>query len=277
MEPALQRRVQRFGWDKASSYYESFWQDQLRPAQNLLLDLAAVQRDEQVLDVACGTGLVSFQALKKLGEQGRLVGTDISDKMVALSSETAKYKKEKRANFEWMDAEDLQLENDSFDLAICSLGLMYMPDPKKALEEMRRVLRPGGRAVAAVWGAKEKCGWSGIFDIVDRHVSSEVCPKFFHLGNPHMLELHFKAAGFNHVSFRRIRTVLYYEDEQEALGAAFIGGPVAFAYQKFSDTVKKEIHREYLRSLRPYRKGESYEVPAVFVVARGYKSDSASN
>lgn len=271
MEPVLQRRVQRYGWDKASSYYESFWQDQLRPAQNLLLDLASLQLGEHVLDVACGTGLVSFQALKKIGDQGRLVGTDISDKMVEISSSTAIFKKERRAQFEWMDAEDLQLENNSFDVALCSLGLMYMSNPKKALEEMHRVLKPGGRAVAAVWGPRDKCGWSEIFEIVDQRVSSDICPMFFNLGNPHMLELHFNAAGFRHISIRRIRTILYYEDEQEALGAAFVGGPVALAYHKLSDTVKQEVHAEYLRSLLPYKKGEAYEVPGIFVVARGYR------
>jgi ubiquinone/menaquinone biosynthesis C-methylase UbiE len=101
--------------------------------------------------VACGTGLVSFQAIKKIGDQGRLLGTDISDKMVEIASSIALLKKEKRAQFEWMDAEELDLENNSFDVALCSLGLMYMPDPRKALEEMNRVLKPGGRAVAAVW------------------------------------------------------------------------------------------------------------------------------
>jgi SAM-dependent methyltransferase len=192
--------------------------------------------------------------------------------MVDLASSIALMKKEKRAQLEWMDAEELELENNSFDLALCSLGLMYMPDPRKALEEMRRVLKPGGRAVAAVWGPREQCGWSEIFDIVDQHVSSKVCPMFFHLGRPHMLELHFKAAGFKHISIRRIRTVLYYENDQQALGAAFVGGPVALAYHKFNEEIKQEAHAAYLRSLIPYKKGESYEVPAVFVVARGYKS-----
>jgi ubiquinone/menaquinone biosynthesis C-methylase UbiE len=272
MEPALHRRAQRYSWDRVSSYYESFWQDQLRPAQNLLLELAGLQQGESVIDVACGTGLVSFQAVRKLGVNGRLLGTDISGKMVDLASSIALLKKENRAQFEWMDAENLELENNTFDAALCSLGLMYMPDPKKALEEMRRVLKPGGRVVAAVWGPREQCGWSEIFNIVDQYVSSEVSPMFFNLGRPHMLELHFKAAGFRHISIRRIRTVLYYEDDQQALGAAFVGGPVAPAYHKLSEETKREAHAAYLHSLIPYKKGESYEVPAVFVVARGYNS-----
>src|SRR5206468_4328936 len=99
-----------------------------------------------------------------------------------------------------------------FDLTICALGLMYMPDPKKALEEMHRVLKPGGRTVAAVWGRREKCGWAEIFEIVDQHVASEVCPMFFNLGNPDILKFNFAAAGFGDIIVERIDTMLPYKD-----------------------------------------------------------------
>jgi ubiquinone/menaquinone biosynthesis C-methylase UbiE len=89
MDPSLQRRVQRYGWDKASAYYEASWQNQLKPAQDLLLEMADLQPGECVLDTACGTGLVSFRALQKLGGNGRVTGTDISEKMVALANSIA--------------------------------------------------------------------------------------------------------------------------------------------------------------------------------------------
>jgi ubiquinone/menaquinone biosynthesis C-methylase UbiE len=251
MDPRLQRRVQRYGWDKASAWYETFWQDQLRPAQDLLLEMAGLRPGESVLDVACGTGLVSRDALGRVGSEGRVLGTDISEKMVevAAAAASAAGLGAGCAQFMRMDAEELSLENESFDVALCALGLMYMPDPRKALEEMHRVLKPGGRVVAAVWGQRDRCGWADIFEIVDRHVASEVCPMFFSLGNPDMLELHFTAAGFAEVVVRRISTVLHYTDAREAMGAAFEGGPVALAYHKFSDAVKEEVHADYLLSI----------------------------
>ena len=60
MEPALQRRVQRYGWDKAANYYETSWQKQLQPAQENLIQFADVKAGEKVIDIACGTGLVTF-------------------------------------------------------------------------------------------------------------------------------------------------------------------------------------------------------------------------
>lgn len=270
MEPGLQRRVQRYGWDKASSYYEVYWQNQLKPAQDLLLQMAALQPGENVLDVACGTGLVSFSALTYLGNNGSVTGTDISEKMIALATDSAIREHKNNVSFKWMDAEELNFGNSSFDAVLCALGLMYMPDPRKALHEMHRVLKPGGRAVAAVWGQRHQCGWAEIFEIVDQHVASEVCPMFFNLGNPDMLTLSFKAAGFTGISVQRINTVLLYTDAKEALGAAFEGGPVALAYNKFSDVIKQEVHDAYLHSIATYKKNGRYEVPGEFVVAKGF-------
>jgi ubiquinone/menaquinone biosynthesis C-methylase UbiE len=270
MEPALQRRVQRYGWDKASSFYEPFWQEQLKPAQDLLLEMAAIQKGERILDIACGTGLVSFRALEQ-APGGYLLGTDISEKMVALATSVATQKGEARARFERMDAEELQAGSESFDVVLCALGLMYMPSPLKALREMHHALVPGGRVVVAVWGERRLCGWADIFEIVDRHVSSEVCPMFFNLGNPGALEINLRQAGFNHITTHRIQATLHYKDPKEALGAAFDGGPVALAYHKFNESVKEEVHGDYLTSIARYKSGEGFDVPGEFVVARAEK------
>ena len=62
MEAALQRRVQRYGWDKAALYYENSWQQQLKPAHDALFDVANIQTGQKIIDIACGTGLMSFRA-----------------------------------------------------------------------------------------------------------------------------------------------------------------------------------------------------------------------
>lgn len=271
MEQALQRRVQRYGWDKAALYYETFWQDQLRPAQDLLLEMAQLQPGEKVLDVACGTGLVSFRASDAVKSGGFVIGTDISDKMVEMASAIAGEKKYSAVAFSRMDGEELQFPDADFDVVLCSLGLMYMPDPLKALKEMHRVLKPGGRIVAAVWGRRDHCGWAEIFEIVDKRVASEVCPMFFNLGFPDRLSLFLETAGYTNISSQTISTNLHYASDEDACGAAFAGGPVALAYNKFSDLVKAEAHAEYLASMSEYKNNEGYDVPGEFVVAKGFK------
>ena len=271
MEPALQRRVQRYGWDKASGYYEAYWQKQLFPAQQKLLQLANIKSGDTIIDIACGTGLVSFPAAEQAGNDGFVMANDISDKMVETGTAIAKERNVSNISFQRMDAEQLEVEDHSYDIALCALGLMYFPDPLKAIKEMRRVLKPGGHAVVAVWGQRKNCGWAEVFGIVDRRVASEVCPMFYHLGNEGTLQQYMNAGGFKDLSIERINTVLEYSSGDEACGAAFLGGPVALAYNKFSGEVKKEVYIEYIDSIKSYRKGDGYHVPGEFVVAIGFK------
>lgn len=269
MDARLQRRVQRYGWDKASGDYQRYWQRQLEPAQACLLTMANLQPGERVLDVACGTGLVTFRAAAAVGPNGRIVGTDLSQEMINRARDESQRRGVSNVAFERMDAEALDVEAASFDAALCALGLMYVPDPQKALAEMHRTLRVGGRAVAAVWGARRRCGWAEIFPIVDRRVASEVCPMFFQLGTGDMLSSVMHAAGFSDVRVERLETTLEYASADDAVGAAFAGGPVALAYSRFDQSVREDAHAEYLSSIEPYRRGEGYAVPGEFVVAHG--------
>jgi ubiquinone/menaquinone biosynthesis C-methylase UbiE len=271
MDAALQRRVQRYGWDKAVEHYENFWQRQLKPAQERMLQLAQLQPGQKLIDIACGTGLVTFPAAEILGSDGFILATDISDGMIKKGTELAEQKNYRNIRFERMDAEELSVRDEEYDVALCALGLMYFPDPVKGLKEMYRVLKPGGRAAAAVWGQRDNCGWSAVFEIVDKRVSSEVCPMFFNLGNRDMLKRSFEAAGFSNVVFERLNTHLIYHSDEEACGAAFAGGPVALAYHKFSEHVKKEADVEYIDSIKSFHGSSGYAVPGEFVVAIGFK------
>jgi ubiquinone/menaquinone biosynthesis C-methylase UbiE len=269
VDPKLQRRVQRYGWDKASSTYERYWHQQLAPAQDRLLEMAAIRPGDQVLDVACGTGLVTFRAAGLTGQTGAVVGSDISAVMVAALQEEAVRRNITNVTAARMDAEALDLADGSFDVALCALGLMYVPDPTAALREMRRVLKPAGRAVAAVWGARSNCGWAEIFPIVESRVQSDVCPMFFHLGVSNRLALTFTEAGFRDVCTESISTVLRYDSGEDACGAAFAGGPVALAYSHFDEATRESAHAEYLASIEPWRAETGFNVPGEFVIASG--------
>jgi ubiquinone/menaquinone biosynthesis C-methylase UbiE len=266
MDPRLQRRVQRYGWDRAVIAYEQGWRAQLKPAQSLMLDMAALRPGDRVLDVACGTGLVSFRAAEAVGEWGAVVGTDISGEMVEAARRNAARLEIGNATFERSDAEDLPFADATYDAAVCGLGLMYVPDPLRALCEMRRVLEPGGRAAAAVWGARRNCGWAEIFPITDARVASDVCPMFFHLGTENVLARTFEAAGFADVRTERVHTTLHYATDEDALGAVFRGGPVALAYSRFDDATRQAVHAEYLASIAAFRARGGYQVPGEFVV-----------
>lgn len=265
MDARLQRRVQRYGWDLAASSYDPLWQAQLASAHAALMACAALRPGERVLDVACGTGLIAFAAAAAVGPAGEVMGVDLSGRMVESAGRQALERNIANARFARMDAERLDLPDAGFDVVLCALGLMYLPDPEQALREMRRVLRPGGRIVLVVWGDRARCGWSALLPIVDAEVRSDVCPLFFRLGQGEVLARLCGEAGFGNVGQRRLAAILAYANADDACEAAFVGGPVALAWSRFDEEVRTRVRAHYLEAIEAWRSGSGYRVPGEFV------------
>ena len=236
-----------------------------------MLTLAALREGERVLDIACGTGLVTFRAAEAVGPSGRVVATDISEKMVTHTAIEAARRGLTHVECARMGAEQLDFPDGSYDAVLCALGLMYVPDVASAMAEMRRVLAPGrGRAAVAVWGQRSRCGWAEIFPIVEARVNSDVCPMFFNLGTGDSLSECLRHAGFGDIDVERISTELAYDSASAAADAAFAGGPVAMAYSRFDEQTREDARADYIASISAYRHGDGYRIPGEFVVARGF-------
>ena len=266
MDARVQRRVQRYGWDRAADDYESLWQAQLAPARDALFACAALHEGESVLDVACGTGLVAMRAADAVGRAGRVVGVDLSGRMVQAAAQAAAARGLRQATFTRMDAEALTFPDASFDVVFCALGLMYVPDPRQALREMARVLRPRGRLLLAVWGPRSRCGFGSVFGIVQAEVASDVCPLFFGLGEDDNLVRECASAALEVDRRFTVATTLRYPHADQACNAAFVGGPVALAWSRFDDDTRARVCLRYLDSIGEWRDGSGYALPAEFVV-----------
>jgi SAM-dependent methyltransferase len=110
----------------------------------------------RVLDVACGSGYPAIAAALAVGPAGRVVAADISPEMITAAASRARAMGLVNIEFVDQDCEALRFDDNSFDAVTDTYGLMFCPDLDRALGEMRRVLRPGGRAAIVVWDEPHK-------------------------------------------------------------------------------------------------------------------------
>jgi SAM-dependent methyltransferase len=244
----------------------------LAAAQAALLEAAALQPGERVIEAACGSGLVTRAAATAVGRGGEVLATDLSQNMADLTARECAARGLDWVRTARMSADDLAVDEGRFDVAICALGLMYVPDPARAVASMRRAVRLGGRVVATVWGERRHCGWAEIFPIVDARVVSEVCPLFFATGAPTALRRDFESAGLRAVREHRHRELLEFDNERALLDAMLLGGPVALAVKRFTPEVMAEVERDFLASVQPHRTAEGrYRIPGEFLTVAGQR------
>src|SRR5438034_1861388 len=192
----------QYGGNAAENYERYFVPTIGMPFATALLDATGLHRGERVLDVACGTGVVTRLAAEQVGPNGTVAGLDINPAMLAVArsvpSSGAAVERHQAS------AEQLPLADGSFDVVLSSLGLQFVPDKASALSEMRRVLDPRGRLAIATVGPTPP-----LFAILEqalaRHVKPEVAAFMrvvFSLHEPQELEKLFSCAGFCEVEVR---------------------------------------------------------------------------
>jgi SAM-dependent methyltransferase len=132
-------------------------------------DAAGIRRGDKVLDVGCGTGVLAREALRRVGQEGQVVGLDPNEGMLAVAARS-------EPNIAWQpgDAASLPFEDVSFDVVVSQFALMYFPDRVASLREMWRTLAPGGRLAVAAWASIDHArGYQILVDIAVRHCGRE--------------------------------------------------------------------------------------------------------
>ncbi len=270
MDARLQIRVQRYGWDAAANRYHTGWQRQLKPAHDTLLLMTGLSAGQKVIETACGSGLLTSRIVEVVGQHGHVTATDLSQGMIDDLMQRTGSAFSRNLTAARMPAEALAPPDGQFDAAVCALGLMYTPDPLKAVKEMARVVVPGGTVSATVWGERRNCGWADVFPIVDAHVASEVCPLFFATGAPNALTRIFEQAGLVQVEEHRQSEILHFEDEAAVLDAVLLGGPVALAVKRFDEDSWNVVCGEFMSSVAAYQTSEGrFQIPGEFVSVSG--------
>ncbi|MEM7123952.1 MAG: methyltransferase domain-containing protein [Pseudomonadota bacterium] len=168
-----------------------------------IADTARLSPGDDVLDIACGTGVLAREALARVGPEGSVTGLDRNADMLAVARRTT-------PDITWCEgmAEDLPFDDGSFDAVASQFGLMFFDDQVASLKEMHRVLRPGGRLVVAVWDSLERSpGYRAVAALLQRLFGTSIADAMrapFTLGETADVCQLFDKAGIAEVSVETV-------------------------------------------------------------------------
>jgi ubiquinone/menaquinone biosynthesis C-methylase UbiE len=176
-----------------------------------LLERAQPREGEAVLDTACGTGIVARLAAKRIG-RGKVTGLDLNSGMLAVARSVPT----EGVSISWIEgsALDLPFRSGSFDVVLCQLGLQFFPDQRKALGEIRRVLKASGRAALSVYSQIERTPGANAFvlamdDVLGRD-ASRIKRGEHSFADPTQLETLLRDSGFNAVDVHIVEQLIVF-------------------------------------------------------------------
>lgn len=220
---------------------------------NVLLEAALLKPGQQVLDLASGAGEPALTEAKIVGPDGIVVATDL---VVQMLHGLQNRDKKSHLYLCACDMQALPFAPARFDRVVCRFGIMFPPDPLKALEEARRVLKPDGRAAYMVWGPlADQRMFSILFDAVEAVLGTPPNPQhhnIFRFGPPDSL-----AASLRRVGFRYVTVSSHVFQPLAPLNRPFwrpqLGMTFGSQTEDMSDAQRAELDAAILDRLQPYR------------------------
>jgi SAM-dependent methyltransferase len=239
-----------------------------------LVDNADPQPGQTVLDIACGTGDLGFIAAERVGDGGKVISTDFSPEMVDVARRAGEARGLKNVEHRVLDAEKMDLEDDSIDVALCRWGYMLMADPATALKETRRVLRDGSPLAFAVWMTPDRNPWAAIpgMTLVQRgHMPPPEpgAPGIFAMGEADRVKQLVTGAGFGEPELQELTVEFHYPDDDDVWDAMVrLAGPLARAAKGLDDEERQATRAAILENMSQFRNEDgSYTEPgATWVV-----------
>lgn len=238
-----------------------------------LLERSGPRKGERVLEVACGPGGLGIAAAALVGPSGQIVLSDVSAEMTDFAGRRAAGAGLANASARVRDIESIDEPDAAFDIVLCREGLMFALDPARAAREIHRVLRPGGRLAAAVWGPRARNPWLGIvLDCVSAQIGRPIPPPGmpgpFALEDAGQLGGILKQAGFVDVSITELETPLRtdsFEEWWERTSA--LAGPLANLLPALPAAARQALQLRLREASGPYEAAAGMHFPGVTLIA----------
>lgn len=276
MEPDDYRRTSFETWEAMAPGWER-WRAEVEatstPVREWMLRALAPRAGDTVLELAAGPGDTGFAAAALVGERGRLISTDLTPAMVEVARRRSAELGLRNVEHRVMDAEHIELEDDSVDGVLCRFGYMLMADPAAALSETHRVLRPGGRVALGVWCSAERNPWISIAGrmLVERgHVPPPEpgAPGMFRMAREERTRELLEAAGFTGVRMEEVPVRFTYRDVDEYVRRARdTGGVFSKVFRETSEDERVAMEAQLEEAFAPFAVEGGYELPGAALAA----------
>lgn len=233
-----------FGGTAAENYQRFFVPAIGAPVAEDLIAAAGLRPGERVLDVACGTGVVTRLAAERVGAAGSVTGLDVNPGMLAVAASATP--PDMAVDWQEASAESMPFPDGSFDVVLCQIGLQFVPGKLAALREMRRVLDTGGRAVVSVPGPKPPL-FGVMTDALARHLSQEAASfgdLVFSMHDVDELTELMRGAGFRDVDVQAKPKSLRLPAPTDFLWQYILSTPVAEAASQAGEARRDALERE---------------------------------
>jgi SAM-dependent methyltransferase len=240
-----------------------------------MVELARPRSGDRVLELACGTGGPGLESAPLVAPDGEVVVSDVVAEMTAIASRRAAERGLGNVTARVLDLEAIDEPDASYDVVHCREGLMLVPEPARAAREIRRVLRPGGRAVVSVWGPRERNPWLGlVFAAVAEQLGAPVPPPGrphpFSLDDADRLERILADAGLAEVVVEELDTPYRAATVDEWwTRTAALAGPLARRLAALPAGPAAALRARAAEAARPYTTDAGVDFPGVCLVAYG--------
>jgi ubiquinone/menaquinone biosynthesis C-methylase UbiE len=243
------------------------------PVREWMIRELEPQPGDTVLELAAGVGDTGFEAAALVGDTGHLICSDVSPAMLAAANRRGSELGLTNVDYRVIDAEHIELDDASVDGVLCRFGYMLLANAAAAFAETRRVLRPDGRVVLAVWGAPERNPFFTTVAIVLIERGSMPPPEptgpgTYALADPQTLRALLEGSGFRDVRIEALSGCFAIPDIDEYIQViADTAGPLALAVRALSGDERRAVTTQCEAALDRFKLDTGYEIPCLAICA----------